>query len=231
MIRDRGQSLGIEDITRIRRGEKIRKEEDTIEHILGIDQDIQETIGMIGQSLEIEVIQERIEEEAFQEMESHELAELRNIVKENGNYVMRRFRNKFRELKVEPNRGKVTEALYMGSQSESRKRFHDKRQRSESRNRGYYQDKKRREDLQGRGYYRAYSRDRSRYSRDYRNDRSQSRDRGNSRENRGRSVSRNGDRRDSRSKSRDRSQEVFERCIACRCKRCIKMREKLFFHF
>ena len=117
-------------------------------------------------------------------IESHELTQIRDIVKKNEDDVMKEFRNKYRELKIEPNRGKVKEALYMGNQSESRKRFHDKRQRTQSRDRGYYQDKKRREYSQGRGYYRAYSKDRSRFSRNYRNERSQSRDRGNSRDNR-----------------------------------------------
>ena len=159
-------------------------------------------------------------------IESHEYTEFRTIVKDNGTDVMKRFRNRYRELKVEPNRGKAIETNYMGSQSESRKRFHDKRQRSQSRDRGYFHDKRRREDSQGRGYFRAYSRDRSGF---YRNDRSQSRNRGYSRDNRGRSVSRNNDKRENRenkSKSRERSQEVYKRCIACRCENCLKLREK-----
>ena len=34
------------------------------------------------------------------------------------------------------------------------------------------------------------------------------------------------DKRENRSKSREKGKEVFEKCIACRCKKCIKRREK-----
>ena len=64
-------------------------------------------------------------------MENYELAELRNIVKENGEDVMKKFRTKYRELKVEPNRGKVNDSYYMGHQSASRQRFHSQRMRRE----------------------------------------------------------------------------------------------------
>ena len=53
MIRGRGHNLEIEDITRIRKGEKTHKVEDIIEHTLKIGQDFPE---IIGHSLEIEDI-------------------------------------------------------------------------------------------------------------------------------------------------------------------------------
>ena len=53
-------------------------------------------------------------------MEGYELQELRNIVKRSRENVMEEFRKKYKELKVEPNRGKVANSYYMGHQSVSR---------------------------------------------------------------------------------------------------------------
>ena len=76
MIRGRDRSPEIEDIIRIRRGEKILKVEDIIEHTLEIGQDFQETIEAKGHSLGIEEVQEITEEEVFQRVEIGEIVEI-----------------------------------------------------------------------------------------------------------------------------------------------------------
>ena len=73
MIRGRDHSPEIEDITRIRRGERTLKVEDIIEHTLRIGQDFQETIEVKGHSLGIEEAQEIIEEEVSQRVEIGEI--------------------------------------------------------------------------------------------------------------------------------------------------------------
>ena len=55
-------------------------------------------------------------------IENHQLQELRNVVKANGDDVMKDFREKYRALKIESNRGKAADTFYMGRQSLSR--FH-----------------------------------------------------------------------------------------------------------
>ena len=71
-------------------------------------------------------------------IESHELQALRNVVKENAADVVTRFENKFKETRIEgkrkfngtttahytESRRKEVETIYMGSESEARKRFH-----------------------------------------------------------------------------------------------------------
>ena len=47
-------------------------------------------------------------------IESFQLQELRNVVKTGGEDVMKDFREKYRALKIESNRGKVTDTFYMG---------------------------------------------------------------------------------------------------------------------
>ena len=42
-------------------------------------------------------------------IENYQLLELRKVVKENGDSVMKYFRDKYRELKIESNRGKTAE--------------------------------------------------------------------------------------------------------------------------
>ena len=42
------------------------------------------------------------------------------MVKGNGDDVMKGFRDKYRELKIESNRGKAADTFYIGSQSLSR---------------------------------------------------------------------------------------------------------------
>ena len=53
-------------------------------------------------------------------MENFQLQEIRNVVKKGGEDVMKDFREKYRELNIESNRGKTTNSYYMGNQSLSR---------------------------------------------------------------------------------------------------------------
>lgn len=94
-------------------------------------------------------------------MESFEIQALRNMVKKNGPDVVANFEKKFKEIKVEGKRKshasimyteqllstyyteaehKEIEALYTGTESESRKRF--QRNRSFSQQRGQSQDRR-----------------------------------------------------------------------------------------
>merc|ERR1712112_623976 len=58
-------------------------------------------------------------------IENYQLLELRKVVKENKETVQCDFREKYRELRVESNRGKAAETLYMGKQSISRQRYNE----------------------------------------------------------------------------------------------------------
>ena len=86
-------------------------------------------------------------------IESFQLQELRNVVKAGGEEVMSEFRDKYRELKIESNRGKAREAYYMGNQSLSRQRYHSQRNRADSQGRDYYHIQRTRTDSKGRDYY------------------------------------------------------------------------------
>merc|ERR1712240_890077 len=122
-------------------------------------------------------------------IEKYQLLELRKVVKENKDTVQNDFREKYRELRIESNRGKPAETLYMGKQSILRQRYNEQRIRRGSQGRDFYEERKGRSDLRGRPYFRRY------YRRESIRPRSFSRDM--------RSLSRNGDR--SRDRSRDRS--------------------------
>ena len=50
-------------------------------------------------------------------IENYQLLELRKVVKANSVEVQKEFREKYRELKIESNRGKTAETFYMGKQS------------------------------------------------------------------------------------------------------------------
>lgn len=75
-------------------------------------------------------------------IEIYQLQELRNAVKTNGDNVMKNFRDKYRELKIESNRGKAAYTFYMGKQSISREMFHNQRTRRDSQGRDYYQERR-----------------------------------------------------------------------------------------
>ena len=103
--------------------------------------------------------------------------------------MLKDFRDEYRELKIESNRGKPAETFYMGKQSLSRQRFHDQRTRRDSKGRDFYQERRGRSNTRGRQYYRRYHRNDSLQPRDFsRYMRSMSRPRYNSKE-RDRSVS------------------------------------------
>merc|ERR1712243_421505 len=153
-------------------------------------------------------------------IENYQLLELRKVVKENKETVRNDFREKYRELRIESNRGKPAETLYMGKQSISRQRYNEQRIRRDSQGRDFYEEKKGRSDSRGRLYFRRY------YRRESMRPRSFSRDM--------RSVSRNGDRgrdrsrgyrtNEKRSRSKDEKKE-YKNFIGCKCEDCKKMRQ------
>merc|ERR1712112_573767 len=84
-----------------------------------------------------------------------------NIVKRGDPGAQKQFITRYRELKIEFNRGKAdtcTNVKYLNSKSPSRKRFDEKRLRRDSKGRDYYQDSKNRIDSRGRTFYRRYYR-------------------------------------------------------------------------
>ena len=134
-------------------------------------------------------------------IENYQLLELRTVVKTNSEEVQKDFVKKYRELKIESNRGKqapCADTYLMRKRSISRQRFHDQRTRRDSQGRDFYQDRRSRNDSRGRPFYRRYYRkdnDRHRsFSRDMRSvsrNRSKSRDkRDGIRQERGRSTER-----------------------------------------
>ena len=64
-------------------------------------------------------------------METSQYQVLRNVVKEGGEDVMKNFGIRYRELKVEGTWKRVAETLYMGTESDTRKRFQSNYQRCE----------------------------------------------------------------------------------------------------
>ena len=60
-------------------------------------------------------------------LESFQLQELRNVVKAGGEEVIGNYREKYKELRMESNRGKATEAFYMGNQSLARTRHNSQK--------------------------------------------------------------------------------------------------------
>ena len=98
------------------------------------------------------------------------MQELKSVVKKSEEDVIVDFRKKYRELKVESNRGKVTDSYYMGHQRLSWQRFHSQRMRRDSQGRDYYQERQGRNDSRGRQFYRRYYRRESRNPRDFSRD-------------------------------------------------------------
>merc|ERR1711873_140328 len=71
-------------------------------------------------------------------IENYQLLQLRNVVKANNNEVQKEFVTKYRELKIESNRGKqapCADTYIMGKRSLSRQRYHDQRTRRDSQGR------------------------------------------------------------------------------------------------
>merc|ERR1712240_83150 len=109
-------------------------------------------------------------------IENYQLLELRKVVKENKETVQNDFREKYRQLRLESNRGKPAETLYMGKQSISRQRYNEQRTRRDSQGRDFYEERKGRSDSRGRPYFRRYYRRESVRPRSFSRDmRSQSR--------------------------------------------------------
>ena len=128
-------------------------------------------------------------------METFQYQSLRNVIETGGADVVKQFGERFKEMKVEGHRSKAIDTLYMGSESNARKRFQQKdssgyRGRSFSRSRM--------------GQFDQYSRSRSRGRQDLKN-------------NAGRSTSRPSD---NRSRSRGKNSGEYSRCIGCKCKNC-----------
>ena len=148
-------------------------------------------------------------------IENYQLLELRKVVKANEETVQKDFREKYRELKIESNRGKPAETFYMGRQSLSRQRYNEQRTRRDLQGRDFYEERKGRSDSRGRPYFRRY------YRRESIRPRSFSRDM--------RSVSRQRDRskgdktNEKRSGSKEDKRE-YKSCIGCKCEDYVKMR-------
>ena len=83
-------------------------------------------------------------------IEYYQLQELIKVVKANGDNVLKDFRDKYRRLKIESNKGKPAETFYMGKQSLSRQRYYNQRTRRDSQGRDYYQERRGRSDSRGR---------------------------------------------------------------------------------
>ena len=81
----------------------------------------------------------KIETKKRKGIENYQLQELRNIVKAGGEHVKKDFREIYRALKIESNRGILTDTYYMGKQCLLRQRFHSQRTRRDSQGRYYYQ--------------------------------------------------------------------------------------------
>merc|ERR1712243_33103 len=79
-------------------------------------------------------------------IENYQLLELRKVVKENKETVQKDFREKYKELKIESNRGKPAETFYMGRQSLSRQRYNEQRTRKDLQERDFYKERKGRSD-------------------------------------------------------------------------------------
>merc|ERR1711881_795834 len=73
----------------------------------------------------------------------------RKVVKADSVEVQKDFVKKYRELKIESNRGKqapCADTYLMGKRSLSRQRYHDQRTRRDSQGRDFYQDRRSRND-------------------------------------------------------------------------------------
>merc|ERR1712041_29506 len=156
--------------------------------------------------------------------ENYQLLELRNLVKTNSVEVQKDFVKKYRELKIESNRGKqapCANTYLMGKRSLSRQRYHEQRTRRDSKGRDYYQDRKSRNDSRGRPFHRRYYRrenDRQRsFSRDMR---SVSRNRSKSPNGRNKSTTERG-----RTTEKRRRSIKYDKCIGCKYEDCERMRK------
>jgi len=150
-------------------------------------------------------------------IESYQLLQLRDVLKAESDEMQKEFVLKYRELKIESNRGKQAprvDAFIMGKRSLSRQRYHDQRIRRDSRGRDFYQERSR-ADSRGRPYHRKYYR------------RSNERQRSFSRDMRSRSKGKSDlpDERNGRQTGRKNDKKHELRCTGCTCDDCKKLRE------
>merc|ERR1712240_399761 len=160
-------------------------------------------------------------------IENYQLFQLRNMGKTNSEEVQKDFVTKYRELKIESNRGKqapCADTYLMRKRSISRQRYHDQGTRRDSQGRDFYQDRRSRNDSRGRPFHRRYYRrdnDRQRsFSRDMR---SMSRERSKSSNERNRRRTERGRSHERRGTSRNSNKQ--HTCIACTCDNCERMRK------
>ena len=86
-------------------------------------------------------------------MEQLEYQALQDVLKTEGDR-RKEFVTKYREIKVKTMRKRVTETLYMGSESFSRQRYRNARIRRDFAGRDFFQESHGRQDSRGRDYYR-----------------------------------------------------------------------------
>ena len=161
-------------------------------------------------------------------MENFEYHILRYMIKkEEGDSMMMKFNDVYKEFKVEVKRDKTIEAHYMGSESLSRQRYQWSQSRNgQERGRPWNRDRDRGRSRSFGGGSRGYHTDsrRSSQNRNFGQGASEKRnlDQGGARQyTQDRSVDR-GD----RSRSRNRIEgENTKQCIGCRCKVCESMRK------
>merc|ERR1712114_119975 len=152
-------------------------------------------------------------------IESFQLHQLRDILKTGSDEMQKDFVSKYREIKIESNRGRqntpVKTVNMMRKSSKSQQRYHDQRIKRDLRGRDFYEERRSRNDSRGRQFHRKY------YRRDNERHRSFSRDmRSRSRKNRpGERDKRSG----SRGRKNDETQE--SRCTRCTCGDCKQIGE------
>merc|ERR1711873_141571 len=161
-------------------------------------------------------------------IENYQLLELRNIVKTNNEEVQKDFVTKYRELKIESNRGKqapCADTYLMRKCSLYRQRYHDQRTRRDSQGRDFYQERRSRNDSRGRPFYRRYYRRDNDRQRSFSSDmRSMSRNRSRSPNGRDRSRTERERTNEKRSGSKENNKQ-YKNCIGCKCEDCEKMRK------
>merc|ERR1712240_812321 len=95
-------------------------------------------------------------------IESFQLHQLRDILKTGSDEMQKDFVSKYREIKIESNRGRqntpVKTVNMLRKSSKSRQRYHDQRIRRDSRGRDFYQERRSRNDSRERPFHRKYYR-------------------------------------------------------------------------
>ena len=137
-------------------------------------------------------------------------------MKANKETVQNDFREKYREIKIESNRGKPAETYNMGKQSISRQRYNEQRTRRDSQGRDFYEERKGRSDSRGGHFFRRYYRIESIRPRSFSRDMisvSMQRDRS------------KGDKTNEKRIGSKEDKREYKNCIGCKCEDCVKMRK------